>query len=519
MENLIFMNREGTFSEIVNDFDFGSFKYEYEQNNERSISLTAYKTNVNADIFDSLINENYLIWKGQKYVIKSTELKYEEGVILNEIEAKHISMEFQNHYVPKDLDDESLNDEDETETKISMKVKEYLDFAFKNNKLNFDYKLHGKFNESKYIEQLGDKNGLEHLIEGAEHFGYIFFADNKTFHIYTPDNFYKKSDEILVYKYNNSSVSAKTITTELRTYIQGYGKKKSKSETKNYKPIKPKDFSYSGNFNKEGTWSTEHIGDSFYKTFDCKWGNETLTWNLKKGPKGGIIEVFIDDKSKGTFDCYSAHASTQKVILAKGLSKGKHSFRGVFKSKKPGIDYKKSNPVMYVGTSKSSVLNLTAVLKGKDIYHVYAEYKSPYYKQYGKSEAPTIYDDNITSQSELKKKLKETLDDIPTIEVATNYLGLESIHENNTIRFIHKPIGFNTDLKVVKLTEYHPLVSQPIEVEFSNAQKDIIQMQSQFNRRLRKVNNLMKKGFKTSDYSLNVLEEYNETVGSVLIDE
>ena len=78
-----------------------------------------------------MINENYLIWKGQKYVIKSTELKYEEGVILNEIEAKHISMEFQNHYVPKDLDDESLNDEDETEAKISMKVKEYLDFAFK----------------------------------------------------------------------------------------------------------------------------------------------------------------------------------------------------------------------------------------------------------------------------------------------------------------------------------------------------------------------------------------------------
>jgi len=55
LENLIFMNREGTFSEIVNDFDFGSFKYEYEQNNERSISLTAYKTNANADIFDSLI--------------------------------------------------------------------------------------------------------------------------------------------------------------------------------------------------------------------------------------------------------------------------------------------------------------------------------------------------------------------------------------------------------------------------------------------------------------------------------
>ena len=57
----------------------------------------------------------------------------------------------------------------------------------------------------------------------------------------------------------------------------------------------------------------------------------------KKGPKGGIIEVFIDDKSKGTFDCYSAHASTQKVILAKGLSKGKHSFRGVLNRKNPAL--------------------------------------------------------------------------------------------------------------------------------------------------------------------------------------
>ncbi|MEL1213403.1 peptidase, partial [Staphylococcus epidermidis] len=77
-------------------------------------------------------------------------------------------------------------------------------------------------------------------------------------------------------------------------------------------------------------------------------------------PKCGIIEVFIDDKSKGTFDCESAQYSTQKVILATVLSKCKHSFRGIFKSKKSGIDYKKSNPVMYVGTSKSSVLNLTA---------------------------------------------------------------------------------------------------------------------------------------------------------------
>ena len=47
---------------------------------------------------------------------------------------------------------------------------------------------------------------------------------------------------------------------------------------------------------------------------------------------------------------------------------------------------------MYVGTEKSTVLNLT-VLKGTDVYHAYAEYKSPYIDSFGFAEAPTIYDD------------------------------------------------------------------------------------------------------------------------------
>src|SRR5699024_1928065 len=99
--------------------DLDSFKYEYEKNNERSISLTSYKTTRNADIFDSLLNEAILEWKGQDYVIKSSAIKYDGSNISNEIEAKHIFMEFQDHYVPKMLTEEDIDasdEDDKTET-------------------------------------------------------------------------------------------------------------------------------------------------------------------------------------------------------------------------------------------------------------------------------------------------------------------------------------------------------------------------------------------------------------------
>lgn len=45
------------------------------------------------------------------------------------------------------------------------------------------------------------------------------------------------AEEVIRYKYNTDEVSASVTTTELKTFIRGYGKKTSK-ETKNYNPIK-----------------------------------------------------------------------------------------------------------------------------------------------------------------------------------------------------------------------------------------------------------------------------------------
>ena len=68
----------------------------------------------------------------------------------------------------------------------------------------------------------------------------------------------------MIYKYNSSEVQATITTTDVKTYIQGFGKK-NKGRNKNYNPMKPKDLNYSGAFIKDGTWRTESIGDNYTK--------------------------------------------------------------------------------------------------------------------------------------------------------------------------------------------------------------------------------------------------------------
>ena len=528
MRDMVLKNKKGTFGEILVDYDFGSWKLDYEKNGERSIDFTIYKTYINSDLFDALSNEMLVDWKGQEYVIKSTSVKYDGEIVSNEVTAKHIFMEFQNHYIQKDLENEEMNSDEtsDEENKPTMTLEQYLEFGFKGNKLGFTYEIRGKFTDRVAIDELGNKNGMEFLTEGAELFNYIYFADNKKIYIYDEETFYQMADIPLIYKYNSSEVQATVSTMDVRTYIQGYGKKKTKAETKNYKPMKPKDLGYSGTFIKNGTWRTDVKGASYTKTFNCKWGNETLEWTLKKMAKGGLLDVYLDNELVGQYECYNKSATSEKIVIARNLSKGTHTFKAVFKGAKPGIDYKKSKPCMYVGTEKSTVLNLTAVLKGSDVYHAYAEYKSPNIDAFGFSEAPTVFDDNALDKGELLKKIKSELNDQPTVEVSTNYLGSveekhyighDDIKENNTIRFIHQPLGYNLDLKVVKITASHPLVNEPVEVDFSNSPTDIIKIQQGISRNIKKVNNLVRGG-SLGGASFTIPENYSDIVGVTLTD-
>src|SRR5699024_12718901 len=110
---MILKNRKGTFGEILTDYDFGSWKLSYERNNERSIEFTIYKTSMNWDLFESLLNEMLLECKGQNYVVKSTAIKYDGMNVVYEVTAKHIFMEMQNNYIQKELKKVEQNKEED----------------------------------------------------------------------------------------------------------------------------------------------------------------------------------------------------------------------------------------------------------------------------------------------------------------------------------------------------------------------------------------------------------------------
>ena len=69
MKDLVLKNREGTYGEILVDYDFASFSYTYERNGERSIKFTAYKTSRSSDIFENIVNEALIEYEGQDFAL------------------------------------------------------------------------------------------------------------------------------------------------------------------------------------------------------------------------------------------------------------------------------------------------------------------------------------------------------------------------------------------------------------------------------------------------------------------
>lgn len=504
-------------SELLLDFAYDTFKYEYTRNSTRSVSFVAYMTNHNVDVYNMLQNESFIDYDGQRYVIKDTDPKMVGNLHSNDVTAHHIMFEFQSHYIGKDLVNEETNTDQQEEVQTKYTLKQFLDYGFKGNELGYTYEIIGQFNEAKTIDDIGGKNGIEHLNEGAELFGYIYFADNKKIYIYNELSFYRPSDIVIRHLYNTDDTSVSINTNDLRTRIKGFGKKKTKTETKNYSPKKPDDLTYNGTFIKDGTWRTEEIGASFSCDVNCKWGNETMIFKLKKMSKGGIMTLYLDNNKVGDYSCYSQTATSENIVIGKSLSKGTHTVKAVFKGKENGVDYKKSNPCMYVGTKDSSVVNTTAILKGSDVYHAVQTYTSPNAKVFGIRDAAEYTNDKVLDDNTLLKELKEKLQDEPVVDLSTNYIDTEKVSERDAIWFIHEIMQFDTELKVVSLTKHHPYMNLPDEIGFSNNKTDIIQIQQQITNKMKNVSHALDRAKINNTNSSSTY--YDEPiVGSVLID-
>ncbi|WP_457814593.1 phage tail protein, partial [Staphylococcus aureus] len=80
-------------------------------------------------------------------------------------------------------------------------------------------------------------------------------------------------------------------------------------------------------------------------------------------------------------------------------------------------------------------------------------------KQFGIRYANTQTNEDIETQDKLLEFAKKQINDTPKTELDVNYIGYEKIEPRDSVFFVHELMGYNTELKVVKLDRSHPFVN------------------------------------------------------------
>ena len=80
--------------------------------------------------------------------------------------------------------------------------------------------------------------------------------------------------------------------------------------------------------------------------------------------------------------------------------------------------------------------------------------------------------------------------------------------------FISESLGYNAELKVVKLTKYHPKLNIPVEVEFSNSKADFVDIQQKTINNISKITSTLNSG----NSLISMPENYSDIVGVTLTD-
>ncbi|MBC1952250.1 hypothetical protein HCJ24_13825 [Listeria welshimeri] len=465
-----------------------NFKIDFQTNVSWNCSFSAFLNDKSKTAYDLIQNENIIIYEGQQYVIKELSLVDEWT---KEVFAQHIAWEFQNHI---------LAASEEEQKNVKYTLKQYLEKSTKGNIFDYSFVIHGSFPTITFENDIGGKNGIELIKEACEQFGCFFYPDNKILHLYSENMYYKSSEVTLRYLFNTKDVKVSVNTNELRTRIKAYGKKKTTNGK--YSIRKTTDLTLNGTFIKTGTWYAENptLSTSFSANVNASYDGDSIFFDLKQGNHGGIVELFFDGKNVGKYSQWSSSSKSRQIIITNNASKGNHVITCKFSNEdsehkmssktvteyitdvKTGKKVKVTKQVktpnwLYVGTATGNVAWGVYNTTGNNKYYAFVDYISPNANLYGIREANSVFEEKYSDDKALLEFAKKQILDVPETSLELTYTGTEDLNPRDTIRFIHEPLGFNTDLKVVSITKPHGLSGQPITVNFSNTKKDIVKIQ------------------------------------------
>ena len=228
MADLIIRDYEGNHEEILVGYEKGSFTENWQQNTTWEISFTISKNEKNSQTFDLVEYESQVIFNGQKFVIKKMATSADGDRVTKNVTATHIYYTIQDHYQYNTV----------TGTKS---ISALLDHIFSSGKFGFSYKIIDPNKKFRTVEQenFGNANYLKLIEEILTDYNAVVIPNNQILEFYPAEDYGKKIEETIRYKYNTDNVSFDIDTYSLKTQIKGYGKLKEGVSSEN-----PKDSDY-----------------------------------------------------------------------------------------------------------------------------------------------------------------------------------------------------------------------------------------------------------------------------------
>lgn len=141
----------------------------------------------------------------------------------------------------------------------------------------------------------------------------------------------------------------------------------------------------------------------------------------------------------------------------------------------------------------SNTYNLKTCIKGfgakkEDGTFVESWYVSPNASKYGRRKAEPVSDERFKDAQSLQDYTKTKILDVPETSLEITYTGDEEIHENEMLYLIHEALGYESMLKLKRMTGYHPYTQKPPELGFSNKLADMVDIQRQAHKRYNNMN-------------------------------
>ncbi|OTN76719.1 hypothetical protein A5886_001798 [Enterococcus sp. 8G7_MSG3316] len=215
---LIIRNYEKTAEELLVHYDKASFYEEWLLNETWEIGFLASETEKSKVSFELLDYESSVFWQGQEFIIKEITPFASGEKCFKLIVATHVYYTLQDGY--------------QYETLTGRRSpSQLLAHIFKDDSRNFSWSIRGSY-ISADKENFGDANYIKLINEILKIFPIAMIPDNRRLSFIPLDEFGKKINEPIRYKYNTDDVRFVINTYNLKTQIMGFGARQEDDESK-----------------------------------------------------------------------------------------------------------------------------------------------------------------------------------------------------------------------------------------------------------------------------------------------